>query len=82
MIKVEKGKFEVKGAMLDLLSDYSFITRKLKDMFPDDAEGTLREAFRIGMLSKEELDEEFISAIASAAASAVSPVPFIVEFPP
>ena len=63
MIKVEKGKFEVKGTIVDLLFEYSAITKKLKELFPEDAEKTLREAFRIGMLSEEELHEEFKNAL-------------------
>ena len=63
MIECDHENLEVKGTMVDLLSEYSAITKKLKELFPEDAEKTLREAFRIGMLSKEELDEEFKSAL-------------------
>ena len=63
MIKCDNENLEVEGTMVDLLAEYSAITKKLKELFPEDAEKTLREAFRIGMLSKEELHEEFKNAL-------------------
>ena len=58
MIKVEKGKVEIKGMLLDLMADYTLITRKLIDLIPGDAEGILKEAVRVGMLSEEEVSKE------------------------
>lgn len=58
MIKVEKGKVEIKGMLLDLMADYTLITKKLKDLIPGNAEGVLKEAFRVGMLSEEEVSKE------------------------
>ena len=60
MIRTDKGYMEIKGTMLDLLTDLSVITHRLKETFSKDIEeeevdDILRQAFETGLKSSEEV---------------------------
>ena len=60
MIRTDKGYMEIKGTMLDLLTDFSLITHRLKNTFLKDIEeeevdDILRHAFEQGLMTEEEV---------------------------
>ena len=62
MIKTEKGSFEIKGYLVELLADYSIVTRGLYEQISSDlgcerAKQLLEKSFEAGFLSREEVKE-------------------------
>lgn len=55
MIKCDKGQVEIVGRGNDILTEYTVLTKKLKDHFP---EKILREAVELAFMSEEELDKK------------------------
>lgn len=59
MIKCDKGQVEIAGRGNDILTEYTVLTKTLKDHFP---EKILREAFELAFMSEEELDKKLEEA--------------------
>lgn len=68
MIKCENGRSEIKGNVPGLLSEYTVITRHIrevltKDMSEEFAMYMLKKSFDLGMMSDDEVDKEFEKTI-------------------
>lgn len=68
MIKCENGCSEIKGTVPDFLSDYTIITRHIREalsegMSEEFAMYMLKKSFDIGMMSNDEVDIEFKKSI-------------------
>lgn len=69
MIKSEKGSFEIRGYLPELLADYAIITRGLYEQISSDlgcerAKQLLEKSFEAGFLSREEIKERNKDSIA------------------
>ena len=64
MIKAENGKIAISGKGVDILCEYSLLTKHIRialreQGIPDDeVDGTLKRAFEVGFMSDEELKKE------------------------
>ena len=69
MIKSNKGSFEIRGYLPELLADYSVVTRGLYEQISSDlgcerAKQLLEKSFEAGFLSREEVKEHNENSIA------------------
>ncbi|OUO78217.1 hypothetical protein B5F53_11760 [Blautia sp. An249] len=55
MIKCNKGQVEIVGKGNNILTEYTVLTKNLKDHFSEEI---LREAFELAFMSEEELDKK------------------------
>ena len=68
MIKCENGRSEIEGNVPGFLSEYTVITRHIrevltKDMSEEFAMYMLKKSFDLGMMSDDEVDKEFEKTI-------------------
>lgn len=71
MIRIEKGNIEVRGSVVELMTDLSVIVNSLKQKFSkvfgkEESVDILTNSFNIGILTPEELHEELESTLQNA----------------
>lgn len=71
MIKTEKGYTEIRGKMVDLLTDFSVITHRLRETFLKDLEEEevdelLTHAFEQGKMSADDVREQAMKGLEKA----------------
>lgn len=63
MIKTENGKVNLKGNIVELKSDLTMMIISIREVFAermsqDEADENIREAIRVGFMTKEEVRDE------------------------
>ena len=63
MIKIENGKVNLKGNIVELKSDLAMIIISIREAFAgrmsqDEADENIREAIRVGFMTEEEFRDE------------------------
>ena len=63
MIECNKGKSSIEGTVGDLLSEYSIITKHIRESLTesiseDFAKRQLKRAFELGMMNEDEIDNQ------------------------
>ena len=68
MIKVEEGKVEVRGIVLDIMSEYSLLTNKLYKAIKDEtdeenAKWMLEKSFKLAFMDEDEVLNELKDSV-------------------
>ena len=63
MIKIENGKVNLKGNIVELKSNLAMIIISIREVFAehmsqDEADENIREAIRVGFMTEEEIRDE------------------------